>query len=260
METPQSIIYSAWKNTHKPIIYETSDAKGNPIKKEVDFAVPEENKFYEPEFRGRCNLCGEEVHGGIPIKKMFSSNYMDWPIHKESDSTHICAACSFCIGMNPVGRIALFRYPIVADKELHLCSRKQFREYLLNPPDPPFVMIFPTSQKKHLFSKAQVSYSRRNFFCNLEEMTVTVNPGIKPLINDIEALRGAGFTKTDIESARIPVSVFKKYKIEAFKCEKMIERMEELAKSEMFALALEISQKMEEEKAICYLDLTLKTK
>lgn len=30
-ETPQSIIYEAWKNTEKPIIYETSDAKGNPV-------------------------------------------------------------------------------------------------------------------------------------------------------------------------------------------------------------------------------------
>lgn len=99
MDTPQSVIYNAWKNTHKPIIYETLDAKGNPIKKEVDFAVPKENKFYDPEYKGRCNLCGEETHGGIPIKKMFSSNYMDWPIHKEPDSTHICEACAFCIGM-----------------------------------------------------------------------------------------------------------------------------------------------------------------
>ena len=260
METPQKIIYSAWKNTPKPIMYETSDVKGNKIIKEVNFAIPEENKDYNEEYNGLCNLCGQEAHGGIPIKKMFSSNYMDWPIHKEPEATHICKACAFCIGMNPVGRIVLFRYPLVADKTLHLCNRKQFREYLLNPPKTPFVMILPTSQKKHLFAKSKVSYSKENYFCNLEEITVPVNIGIKQIMTDIEALRGAGFTKDDISSVRIPGNVIKKYNQETYDYENLLAKMENLRKSEMFMLALEVSQKMEEGKSICYLGLTPKTK
>lgn len=260
METPQSIIYNAWKNTQKPIIYETADAKGNPIKKEIDFVVPEKNQYYDETYRGPCNLCGQKTKGGIPVKKMFSSNYMDWPLHKEPEATHICKSCAFCVGMNPVGRIALFRYPMVADDTLHLCNRKQFREYLLDPPEPPFVMIFPTSQKKHLFAKSKVSYSRENYFCSLEEIVIPVNAKIKNIINDIEALRGAGFTKDNITSARIPGNVIKKYNLEAYDYEKLLEKMENLCKSEMFNLALEVSQKMEEEKAVCYLGLTLKTK
>ena len=35
METPQEIIYNAWKNTPKPILYETSDMKGKQVIKEV---------------------------------------------------------------------------------------------------------------------------------------------------------------------------------------------------------------------------------
>ena len=260
METPQRIIYEAWKNTPKPIIYETSDAKGNKIIKEVNFAIPEENKDYDEEYNGLCNLCGQEAHGGIPIKKMFSSNYMDWPIHKEPEATHICKACAFCIGMNPVGRIVLFRYPLVAEKILHLCNRKQFREYLLNPPEPLFVMILPTSQKKHLFAKSKVSYSRENYFCNLEEMTIAVDGNIKQIVTDIEALRGAGFTKDNISSAQIPGNVMKKYILTCHDFENLISKMENLCKSEMFMIALEVSQKMEEEKAICYLGLTPKTK
>lgn len=260
MKTPQSIIYNAWKNTPKPIIYETADAKGNPVEKEICFSVPEENKSYCESYAGLCNLCGKETRGGIPIKKMFSSNYMDWPIHKEPESTHICKECSFCIGMNPAGRIALFRYPLVADKKLHLCNRGQFREYLLNPPEPPFVMIFPTSQKKHLFAKSKVSYSKENYFCNLEEITVPVNAGIKGIMADIEALRGAGFTKDNISSARIPGNVIKKFNLETYDFERLLGKMENLCRSGMFSLALEVSQKMEEEKAVCYLGLTPKTK
>lgn len=260
MDTPQSIIYNAWKDTTKPIIYETVDAKGKPIIKEVDFAVPEENKSYDKSYSGSCNLCGKETYGGIPIKKMFSSKYMDWPIHKEPGATHVCRACAFCIGMNPIGRIALFRYPLVAEKTLHLCNRKQFREYLLRPPELPFVMIFPTSQKKHLFAKSKVSYSKENYFCNLEEITVPVNTGIKEIMTDVEALRGAGFTKDNISSARIPGNVIKKYNLGTCDHERLLEKMENLRESEMFNLALEISQKMEEEKAICYLGLTPKMK
>lgn len=260
METPQEIIYNAWKNTPKPFLYETSDMKGKQVIKEVDFAIPEENKDYNKTYDGLCNLCGQETNGGIPIKKMFSSNYMDWTIHKEPEATHICKACAFCIGMNPVGRIILFRYPIVAEKILHLCNRKQFREYLLNPPEPPFVMILPTSQKKHLFSKSKVSYSMENYFCNLEEMTISVDGKIKQIITDIEALRGVGFTKDNILSVRIPRSVIKKYKLNTYDFESLILKMENLRKSEMFNLALEVSQKMEEEKAICCLGLTPKMK
>lgn len=255
---PQEIIYNAWKNTEKPIIYETTDTKGNLIKKEVCFAVPEENKDYDESYNGLCNLCGQETHGGIPIKKMFSSKYMDWPIHKEPELTHICKACAFCVGMNPVGRIALFRYPLVAEKKLHICNRKQFREYLLNPPEPPFVMILPTSQKKHLFAKSRVSYSRKHYFCNLEEVTIAVDSNINQIMTDIEALRGAGFTKDNISSARIPWNVTKKYNLTCYDFENLILKMEKLHKSEVFGLALEVSQKMEEEKAECYLGLTPK--
>lgn len=260
METPQNIIYNAWKNTPRPIIYETADAKGNPIIKEVGFAIPEENKSYDGSYIGSCNLCGKETHGGIPIKKMFSSKYMDWPIHKEPGATHVCKACAFCIGMNPVGRIALFRYPLVAEKTLHLCNRKQFREYLLRPPEPPFVMMLPTSQKKHLFAKSKVSYSKKDYFCNLEEITVPVNAKIKDIMKDIEALRGIGFTKDNISSARISGNVIKKYNLDTYDHKKLIEKMEALCRSEMFYLALEVSQKMEEEKARCYLGLTPKMK
>lgn len=260
MDTPQKIIYNAWKKTEKPILYETRDVKGEEIIRKVNFAVPEENKNYDPSYKGICNLCGKEAHGGIPVKKMFSSNYMDWALHKEPGATHICRECAFCVGMNPDGRTALFRYPVVAEETLHLCSRKQFREHLLDPPKPPFVMMFPISQKKHLFSKSRVSYSRERYFCNLEEITIPINSGIRKLVNDIEAWRGVGFRKADIEAARIPGNAIKKYRMNAYDMESLIEKMESAGRNVMFRIALEVSQKMEEEKAICYLGFKRKMK
>ena len=258
MNTAQSIIYNAWKNTEKPVIYETIDTKGNVKQKEVDFAVPENNAFYDPDYDGECNLCGEHTHGGTPIKKMFSSNYMDWAIHKKCEATHICNACSFCIGMNPNGRIALFRYPIVAEKTLHLCNKRQFRDFLLNPPEPPFVMILPTSQKKHLFAKSKVSYSKENFFCNVEEITIPVDKSITDVIMTIEALRGIGIKRSDIESGRLPCGILKIASVS--ESEKILETVENVRNNQLFMLAIEVAQKMNEEEARCYLDLKPKTK
>lgn len=256
--TPSSIIYNAWMNTDKPIMYETMDAKGNINRKEVDFAVPEKNEFYDSNFEGECNLCGKHTRGGTPIKKMFSSNYMDWAIHKNCDSTHICNACSFCIGMNPIGRIALFRYPIVAEKTLHLCNKRQFRDFLISPPDPPFVMILPTSQKKHLFSKTRVSYSKENFFCNVEEITISVNKEIEDVIMTIEALRGIGIKRSDIENSKLPCGILNNVSVSG--AEKILEMIEKVRSNKLFMLAIEVAQKMNEEEARCYLDLKPKTK
>lgn len=258
MNTPQSIIYNAWKNTEKPIIYETVDAKGNIKQKEVNFADPENNESYDPKYEGHCNICDERTIGGIPIKKMFSSSYMDWSIHKCHESTHICKNCAFCVGMNPVGRVALFRYPLVADKTLHLCNRKQFRDYLLNRPEPPFVMILPTTQKKHLFAKSKVSYSKENFYCNVEEITIPVNKSITDVIMTIEALRGIGIKKSDIESGKLPCGILKIATVS--ESEKILEMIEKVKSNEMFMLAIEVAQKMSEEEARCYLDLKLKMK
>lgn len=258
MDTPQKIIYDAWNNTEKPIVYETVDAKGNSKTKEIDFAVPKENKDYDAEYDGLCNLCGQPTHGGVPIKSVFSSSYMDWAIHKSPESTHICDACMFCVGMNPNGRVALFRYPVVAEKTLHLCNKKQFRNYLLNPPEPPFVMILPTSQKKHLFAKSKISHSREHYFCNLEEITVSVDDGIKNILETIEALRGIGFRSTDIASARVPGNIMRIMNVTD--AERMIGIMQDIRKNEMFNLALEAAQKMNEEEARCYLGLKPITK
>ena len=254
--TPSKIIYNAWLNTEKPIAYEIIGTKGNLNHKDIDFADPRLNKYYDAEYDGQCNLCGEHIKGGIPVNKMFSSNYMDWPIHKSQMATHVCEACAFCIGMNPAGRVALFRYPIVAEKVLHLCNRKQLKDFILEPPEPPFVMILPTSQKKHLFSKSKVSYSRDKYFCNLEEMPVPINGDIVRIVKTIEALRGIGFRKSDIESLKIPWTVMKSIGMK--ESERMIVTMSDIKNSEMFALALEVSQKMNEEEARCCLDLKQK--
>lgn len=260
MLTSSEIIYNSWLNTPHPLSYETADAKGNKLTKNVSFADPLQLNGYDDNCEGECNLCGQHFKGGIPVKKLLGSSYMDWAIHKNPAGTHICKSCAFCAAMNPEGRIALFRYAIIADgKALHLYNRAQMRDALINPPEPPFVAIVPVSQKKHLFGKSKISYSRDDFFCNLEEQTVLVNHAkFVDLIGKIEALRGVGVVKTDIEAGRIGGVFIKNY--DAQSQERALEVIEECRRTEMFQLALFLAQKKEEVEAICYLGFKPKTK
>lgn len=258
--TPASMIYNGFRKKYpEPFLYHTKNGKGEEVTKEVYFADPLKNKFYQPTAEGRCNLCGESLKdGGIPVKKLLGASYMDWAIHKAPEEKYLCTACAFCLGMNPEGRIALFRYPVVAaGEDLYLCNRAEMREFLLHPPDPPFVMILPTSQKKHLFAKAKISYSRDQFFCNLEERTIKVSGEIRRLVKTIEALRGLGINKNMIMGKVIPTPFFRQCGVETV--EKVLTTMEQMGRDEMFPLAMEVAQKMSEEEAKCYMDLILKT-
>ncbi len=232
---PSKLIYEAWLNTPEPIIYKTSANK-----KQIIFANPINNKYFDPAFSGKCNLCGEEATGGVPVKKFFSSNYMDWGFHRCPESTHICKACTFCLGMNTVGRIALFRYPLVVEThELHLCSKKQFRDFILQPPEPPFLMILPVSQQKHLFAKSRISYSRKKFFCNFEERIVNCSDETGKLVKSIEKMREMGIGIDNIEKCVIPASIIKKTNIK--EQEALLQEMELNRSKPAFELALKVS-------------------
>jgi CRISPR type IV-associated protein Csf1 len=257
--TPTQIVYNAWLNTPKPIVYHTSDGKGAAIDTICEFCDPIRHEHFDTGWAGRCLICGSESQGGILSKRLLKESYTDWSCHKAPGSDHICAACAFTMLLNiDSRRCALFRYSFVADAQLHICNRAELRDHLISPPEPPFVMVCAVSQKKHLAIKSLVSYSRDSFFCMFEEERVQVNR--TEAERDIllcEALRGLGFTKDEIERGRIRYDKIKEFGISA--ADKISAAIEERAGTRQFALCLHVAQKMNEEDAICYLGLTRRT-
>jgi CRISPR type IV-associated protein Csf1 len=257
--TPTELIYRAWIYTPKPIIYKTSDAKGNPIETECNFVDPRAHKNYDRKWSGRCLICGAASLGGIPSKHMLGDSYTDWSRHKAPESTHICDGCAFTMLLNMDSRrCGLLRYSFVADRQLHICNRADLRDYIINPPDPPFVMVCAVSQKKHLAIKSVISYRRDNFFCMYEEEPIFVDRATaEDDIRFCEALRGIGCTKEEIEKGIIRYDKIKNYGIKA--AEKLEAEFKRRLRPRQFALCLHVAQKMNEEEAICYLGLTRKT-
>ena len=258
--SPTQLIYAAWKNTPRPIIYNTSDGKGNAIKAECNFIDPAENPDYETAWQGNCTICGASTVGGIANKKMFSGHYCDWGIHKAQQSDHVCAGCAFTMLLNMQShRCGLLRYSFLASDTLKICNRAQVRDYIINPPTPPFVMVVAVSQKKHLAIKSRMSYDRENYFCMLEEECIQVNrQQAEDTIKVCEALRGIGMTKDEICKGIIRFDKIKDFKLDAF--DKINHALRPCMGSRLFDLCLFVAQKMTEEEAICYLDLIPKMK
>lgn len=257
--TPTQLIYRAWQNTPRPIIYHTHDAKGSDIETLCEFSSPEDHLNFETGWRGKCSICGAESSGGIPNGKMLSSNYTDWDKHKNPQGTHVCVACAMTMLLNTVShRCGLFRYSFCASETLEILNRPQLRDRLLDPPKPPFVMVGAVSQKKHLAIKSHVSYTRERYVCMLEEEAIEVElQCAKDTMNVIEALRGIGFTKDEISTGKIRFDKIKDYKFDAY--DKINHLLRPCMGTRLFYLCLFAAQKMNEEEAICFLDLTPRT-
>ena len=255
---PTAIVYDSWLYTGNPITFKTTNQNGETTEKQCYFMNPLQHKYFKESLSGICTICGEDISGGFQANRYFSSNYTDWGIHKEPEATGVCKSCAFTMLLNvESGRMALSRYSFCAHRELELLSLKDARKRIANPPNPPFVLVVATSQKKHLAIKAKTSYSRDYFYCNLEENVVAVNRiKAETYLNVMESLRGIGFSKEQIKNKSLPFDKLKKYEMSgAQKIEELYASMNEKT---LFDLCLHVAQKNEEEESICYLNLTRK--
>lgn len=87
-------------------------------------------------------------------------------------------------------------YPVLSK----IPKRTEIREWLLNPPEPPFTIAIAESGQKHVLFLAQTAYSRDCFPVQFEMDQLVINSSFKALLDHYEALLNAGFSKTEIDS------------------------------------------------------------
>lgn len=254
---PTTLVYEAWNNTPKPILYDTSDGK-KEIQKEIIFKLPETHEKYNDNMAGRCVLCGKEFNGGFESKHLLGDTFNDWDVCKSPESRVMCKACAFTLLLNMEhSRCKLNTYSFVADETLSICNRQQVRDYLVSPPKPPFIFIIAVSQKKHLVIKSEIAYDDTYFPVQWEEERVYCDAEqVRDHIMFAEALRGIGFTKEEILTGG-----FNSAKASKFNASTLLRIEEEILarkKERSYALAVFAAQIQSEEEAECCLVSLLK--
>jgi len=258
---PTHLIYKAWQNTKDEngvIMQNTKDAKGNEIVRQIKFEDPMKQKDMEPH-EGHCFLCGEPMTHGIKLKKIFSNVFTDWNIAKCRGETHVCPACCFSI-LTTKGRYGLRTFSNVANEErLWLPNRMEMREFLMHPPDPPFVINLAVSQKKHIAFKGEVNYSRDIFTVMYEEMPVLIDRKEFTRLLELVEHFLYGFTKTEIITGDYNQKRILDFGIEAW--EAFEERVKPYRGNPLLDVVMFVAQKVESEEELqCFMVSELKMK
>ncbi len=95
-------------------------------------------------------------------------------------------------------------YSHVFARGLHICpTRAGWRDWLLNPPEPPFVFAIAETGQKHILFRARVAHDRDVFPVQVEEDTVLVDRArFAACLAALEALYDLGFSKDSIVTGR----------------------------------------------------------
>lgn len=235
---PNDLVYKAWKNTEE-LPYETSVEK-----RLIELLDPKKHEDFVEFDETECYLCGKTCTSGLNKKKLLPKTFNDHDKAKAPYSDYVCEACSFMILTNPNRRQAIRLFDYVASDKLVICNRRQMREYLINPPDPPFVICITLSQKKHLLWYLKTSYSRDNYFVTMEDKTFQVerNKFVEQL-ELVERLYNVGYSKAQIESGNLTYG-----KLPMHEIAESIQKIKEYQKTQMFQLAIYVAQKEEVDK------------
>ena len=187
-----------------------------------------------------CWLCGGETDGkGLPVKKAIKSKFTDHPFARAQGSSSVCSGCVFCLSARE-----LRNYSILATDKLFHPMRAEWRQILVSPPVPPFVMCLAVSGQKHLTFKAPVNLERERYVVMLEERPVGVVPyELEQLVVLVEALY-AWFTKDEILTGRYGQHRIKECGLARWE---QLERQAGAWRGRvLFELALFVAQKWEE--------------
>lgn len=256
---PTHLIYQAWKETkdEKGVIKQnTKDAKGNEIIRDIKFVDPMHEKDME-EHIGHCFLCGEPMKQGMKLKRIFSNVFTDWNIAKNTRGTHVCPACCFSI-LTSKERHGIRTFSNVANQErLWLPNRKELRGFLVNPPEPPFVINLAVSQKKHIAFKGEVNYSRDIYTVMYEEMPVIINRYEFKKVLDLVEHFLYGFTKTEISSGNYNQKRILDFGIEEW--QEFEERIKKIRGTPLLDVVMFVAQKIESKEELkCFMASELK--
>lgn len=186
----------------KTLRYETRDANGNDIVKDV---VVKEFASVAAEFK--CPVCGKDCREGIRTADIISGSFTDYAFIGD----YVCSDCA--------DLFSLYFYNYVKDADgIRLLNIRSIRDEITREQKPPFMFVVTTSQKKHLFYRAKMNYAATLFAVQLETETIyTTTERMRLLFDFVESLLTLGQSKKMLASGQMQYDVIQKVGVNALR-------------------------------------------
>ena len=165
-----------------------------------------------------CFLCGDDTEGrGWPRDTWLTPTFTNQTLAAAPSATAICQPCAY-LGSGDAWRAYCAAHPEMNLKSMsplswrsyshvfapgfHVCpARNEWRRWLLEPPDPPFVFVLSETGQKHLIYLSRVSTSRDRYWVQVEDDRVLVTrTDMARVLELFEALLALGFTREEVRT------------------------------------------------------------
>ena len=187
--------------------------------------------------RGPCWLCGCDTSRGALRSQVIRETFADIGRAAVPSSSVVCDHCTWALAQKALRTHSI----LVAEGVLSHPSRAEIRAALLDPPEPPFLLLIAVSGQKWLHFKGKVAMSRDRFPVLLEELPVVVEPVIfRVLLQVVERLRGC-FTSAEIASGHYPPVKIQRYGIGRWETDEAV--VSSWRGNRLLDLALHVAQK-----------------
>jgi CRISPR type IV-associated protein Csf1 len=144
-------------------------------------------KLYEPG-DNKCYYCGSLCSDKYVKNKYVKKTFTNRDIVKYPESGFVCGSCVETMSsdysvvlfdgeLREHSRVRLYCW-VITENNKKAYTKKHIsllREIILNPPDPPFIIVLADGGKKQLLFRSEIAYDKNIFPVMLEEKIIIVN-------------------------------------------------------------------------------------
>lgn len=206
---------------------------------------------YEPVKGDQCLVCGNEAEIFYARKDIIKPTFNNLDVLADPAGDAVCAACAWCMSNKEHKNRNILRmhHFLATEKTLQWIKKSVFSETLFNPPEPPFVMGYTFTHKKHHWLFAPVNYTRDIVQVGTDERTIQIIPKRDKSYFSLMQAFYFYFNKTEIETRQFPMSKIWKAEIDDIFFYEQMEQLGQRAGESIFPLFLDMLQKPTEEPA-----------
>lgn len=127
------------------------------------------------EHEGRCVMCGGTYAKGEPIEPWAPQpSFTEYSDLQNPAGAHICGSCVAVLARGKDFTQSYTKSVVCKEGVFGFFSNDAVTHWLLNPPEPPYLMFISTQQQGHIVWKAPVNLSRERMFVRYNDKVLAI--------------------------------------------------------------------------------------